>query len=272
MATTGETFQLSARIARLYEERFVPRLFAPWARHVVDAAELAAAERVLDVACGTGIVARTAADRLGSGATVTGLDINENMLDVARRIRPDIEWRHGDALELPVPDAAFDVVLCQAALMFLPDVPRALGEMARVVKPGGRVVVQVWGSLQTQPAYSCFVEVAARHAGPDAVSLLGTYWSLGDIQSLERKLEGAGLDVIERRTRLEPARFDSIDELVRIEMDSTPLGERVTTEVYERILDDSRHALRSFVLPTGEAEIPLRGHVLAARRRPLGRG
>jgi ubiquinone/menaquinone biosynthesis C-methylase UbiE len=265
MSTTIERFQISREIAELYEERFVPRLFRPWARHVVEEAALTAGQRILDVACGTGIVARTAADRLGNGANVVGVDLNENMLAVARRVAPGIEWRAGDAANLPFDDDSFDVVFCQAALMFFPDPVKALREMGRVLRSNGKLVVQVWGSLQAQAAYRVLVEIAATHAGPDAVSMLGAYWRMGDLARLGDQFAEAGLRVSGATTHTEPANFASIDEFVRTEVESTPLVERLTADAYDAILRDARVALASFSNETGVA-IPLVGHVVTACR------
>lgn len=123
----AESFRLSFDAAEAYEATFVPRLFADWVPHLLDAAGVAAGQRILDVACGTGVVAREAADRLGEKGTVVGLDLNEAMLAVARRLRPDLEWRQGDVAALPFRDGSFDVVLCQAGLMFFPDAGQRCG-------------------------------------------------------------------------------------------------------------------------------------------------
>jgi ubiquinone/menaquinone biosynthesis C-methylase UbiE len=98
---------------------------------------------VLDVACGTGVVAREAARRVGPAGAVAGLDRNEGMLAVARRMAPGIAWRHGLAEALPFPDGAFDAVICQFGLMFFEDRGKALGEMWRALRPGGRLAVAV---------------------------------------------------------------------------------------------------------------------------------
>ncbi|MGH2554222.1 MAG: class I SAM-dependent methyltransferase [Actinomycetota bacterium] len=267
MASSMETFQIPLEAAEVYESKFVPRIFGKWAPHIVDAAEIRAGQTVLDVACGTGVVAREAADRMEGQGKVVGLDLNENMLVVARRLRPDIEWRQGDAAELPFPDGSFDAVLCQAALMFVPDPVRALGEMARVVSTDGTVAVQVFGRAEAQPAYVRFVDVAARHVGPEATTLLGTYWSLGDLDKLAVLFEEAGLEITDTRTRVETATWDSIDELIKTEIDGSPLSGRISAEVYQKILEDSREALRSFQSGTGQAEIPLVGHLITARKR-----
>jgi len=135
-----------------YEDYMVPSLFGPWAKVLVEAANPQPGERLLDVACGTGIVARTAASRIGTQGMVAGLDINPDMIAVARTIAERdhlaIEWRTGTAGQLPFSEAEFDLVLCQFGLMFFPDRSASLGEMRRVLKPGGRVLLSVWQGLE----------------------------------------------------------------------------------------------------------------------------
>ena len=266
MTGSVETFQISLDAAETYEKKFVPAVFGEWAPHLIDIAGVAPGHSVLDVACGTGVVARAAADRVGGQGRVVGLDINEGMLQVARRLRPDIEWQRGDAADLPFPGALFDVVLCQASLMFFPDRAQALREMARVVAEEGTVAIQVWASLESQPGFGPFIEVAARHAGSDALDLLGAYWVLGDLDLVAALFEAAGLEITRTRTRVGTARFDSIDEFVKTEVESTPLIDRISDDIYRRILEDSRAALESFTSEEGTAEIPIQGHLISARR------
>ena len=140
----AEAFQITREQAEAYEKLFVPALFAQWAPLMVDIARIADGQRVLDVACGTGVAARTAADRVGATGSVVGLDLNPAMLEVAAATRSDIEWRQGDAAHLPFGDGEFDAVLCQSALFFFPDADAAVAEMARVVRPGGAVAVQTY--------------------------------------------------------------------------------------------------------------------------------
>lgn len=267
MTSDTETFQLSVEMAETYESRFVPRLFGEWAARLVEAAGVSNGQRVLDVACGTGAVARAAAERTGHAGSVVGLDLNDGMLTVARRIRPDLEWRPGDAALLPFPDASFDVVLCQAALMFFPDVEQALREMARVVTPDGVVAVQVWDRREDQPAYRPLIEIVGRHAGPDAVNLVSAYFVRGDLLALVALLGAVGLEVTDTRTETSTMRFGSVDELVAVEVQSTPLGERLSEDVIGWIVEDSRVALRSFGTRDGALDVPIRGHLVVARRR-----
>jgi ubiquinone/menaquinone biosynthesis C-methylase UbiE len=265
MSSSTETFQISAEQAEVYETKFVPAIFAQWAPLLLDATGVKAGQTVMDVACGTGILARTAADRVGVAGKVVGLDLSEGMLTVARRVRPDLEWRQGDAATVPFPDDTFDAVLCQSSMMFFPDATGALREMARVCKPAGNVGVQVYSSLQAQPAYGPWINMVAQHADPDAVDLLSTYWVHGDLDVLRRRFEAAGLDVTAINTITGTARFGSIEEMVRTEVESTPLVDRISDEVYRRILQESSRVLGEFETDSG-AEVPIEGCLVIGRK------
>jgi len=262
---TTETFQISAEQAETYEARFVPAIFAQWAGPVLDLAGVAEGDRVLDVGCGTGVLARAAATRVGPAGTVTGLDMNEAMLRVARRLAPAIDWRQGDASALPLPGSSFDVVACQSALMFFPDATAALREMARVCTPNGSVAVQVYARFADQPAYGPWIEMVAGHAGAEAMSLLGTYWVHGDVSVLTTRFEAAGLDVTNVRSLLGLARFASVQEFVLTEIAATPLGDRITDRVQQRIADESEDVLARYQSQTS-IDLPLAAHIVAARR------
>lgn len=264
--SSTETFQIPLEAAETYEERFVPALFAEWAPVIVEAAGVAPGQNVLDVACGTGIVTRTIADLLGGDGEVVGLDLNDSMLTVARRVRPDIEWRQGDVGDIPFPDGQFDVVTCQMALMFFPDRIRALSEMARVAKAGGTVAVLVPSSLDAQPAWGPFVDVAARHAGPEALSLLSTYWSCGDLAELRGQFSDAGLELRSVVTRIGTAHFPSVDALVTAEVESTPLIERIDDDVYGKIKEETRVVLDPFTTSSGALEAPIECHIVTGTR------
>jgi len=260
-----ESFQIPLEAAEAYEAAFVPAFFAQWAPILCDAAAVTAGQRILGVACGTGIVARTAADRVGA-TNVVGVDLNEAMLTVARRVRPDIDWRQGDAAALPLDDGSFDTVLCQMALMFFPDPVRALQEIARVAGTDGTVAVLVPSSLDAQPAYGPFVDIAARQAGSEARSLLSTYFACGDLGDLTTLFDKAGLRSPTTATHLGIARFPSVDALVTTEVDSTPLGERISADVRHQIRDGARDILAPFTSGDGGLEAPFEVHVVTARR------
>jgi ubiquinone/menaquinone biosynthesis C-methylase UbiE len=266
-SNTSESFQIPLAAAERYETAFVPNFFAQWAPTLCQAGGVAPGRRVLDVACGTGIVARTAAELTGSGTGIVGIDLNEAMLSVARKIRADIEWRQADAASLPFTDRSFDVVLSQMALMFLPDRPAAIGEMARVVSEFGTVAVIVPGALDRQPAFEPFVELASRLVGPDAVSLLTTYFVCGELAELTAMFESAGLAVTASRTVPGTYAAPSIDAAVRTEVESTPLIERIDEATYQRLREETVEIWRPFVGADGSLAAPFESVLVAASRR-----
>jgi ubiquinone/menaquinone biosynthesis C-methylase UbiE len=258
-----ETFQLTETMAAAYEDFFVPRFFAQWVPHLLDATEVTAGQRVLDVACGTGIVARGAAER---GATVTGADLNPAMLTVARRVAPDLEWRQGDAAALPCEDGEFDVALCQMAMMFFPDPVAVLRELRRVVRPGGAVAYLVPGTLEVNPPYQVFVDVVSRNAGAEGRALVTTYFALGDPDRLAGFARDAGLEVTAVEQPAGRTRFGSVDEFVAVELDSTPLGSRLDEPTRARITEECRAGLAAYVNDTGELAFAFACVLVAARR------
>lgn len=189
--TTG--WQLEESGPDAYERYLVPPLFAPWAERLIDRVELQRRDRVLDVGCGTGIVARRVASRVGDEGTVVGLDVNDGMLDVAKATAAEdrlaIEWRQGDATELAFADEAFDVVVSQQALQFLPDPGTALREINRVLAPGGRVAVSVWRPLEFNPGYVELADALAEYVGDDAGVMMRSpfpTWDRDDLRALAR--------------------------------------------------------------------------------------
>lgn len=268
MTTTdpSESFQIPVEAAEMYESAFVPAFFAQWAPILCGAAGIAPGQRVLDVACGTGVVARTAADLVGPEGRVVGVDLNEAMLTVAHRVRPDVEWRRGDAADLPFDDGTFDAAVCQMALMFFPDRAAALREMSRVVRAGGTVAVAVPARLEAQAAFEPFVAMAARHAGPEAVSLLSAYFVCGDLDDLAGLVESAGLRVVRAEVHTGTYRAPSVDAFVTTEVESTPLAERIGDDVYQRIRAGAHEVLAPFTAADGSVAAPFETNVVAAHR------
>ena len=150
-------WQLEGSAPELYQRYLVPAITTKWAEDLVNRAQPRADEAVLDVACGTGVVARLAAK---TRANVTGLDLNGGMLTVARGVPSEgapIEWKEGSALDLPFPADRFDVVLCQLGLQFFPDQGRALREMRRVLRQSGRAALSVYSAIERTPGANAFV-------------------------------------------------------------------------------------------------------------------
>ncbi|MFC5731401.1 MULTISPECIES: class I SAM-dependent methyltransferase [Nocardioides] len=262
-----ETFQITREQAQTYDDQFVPALFAQWAPQLVDCARVRPGQSVLDVACGTGVVAKAARAVVGSAGRVVGADLNPAMLEVARDARPDLEWAQGDAEDLPFADAEFDVALCQSGLFFFADPGRAVAEMARVVAPGGLVGLQTYASLAEQPAYGPFVDLIARHTGPEARALLGTYWSHGDLDDLLRLTSAAGLSLVESRSSLGVAVFPTAGAVADTEIQATPLADRITPETHALIVADTEKLLGQYADESGRVQVPIRATLVAARKQ-----
>jgi SAM-dependent methyltransferase len=243
MMSEREAWQVADDAAVLYEQSFVPAIFAGSAVLLADLAAIGRGERVLDVGCGTGVVAREAARRVGAEGRVVGLDLNPRMLAVARRVAPEIEWRQGDAAELPFEDGAFDVVASQYAFMFFPDPVRALREMWRVLAPRGRLAVAVCGPLAHTSGYRALAEVAERVCTPEVVELLKSPFALGDKARLAELARSAGLDGANVQTLECPVRFPSIDALVHTEIKASPIRDVIDDRSFAALLEGAREAL-----------------------------
>lgn len=180
-----------------YEKYFVPAIGLPLAHDLIEVADLHPGHRVLDVACGTGIVTRLAAERIGASGSVAGLDVNACMLDVARAAAPPdtkITWYETSAEAMPLPDASFDVVLCQLGLQFIPKRLAALREMRRVLAPDGHAVVSVPGPI---PAlFASLAEALAEHVHRDAADFVRVVFSLYDGGELRELFSAAGFDTV----------------------------------------------------------------------------
>jgi ubiquinone/menaquinone biosynthesis C-methylase UbiE len=218
-----------------YERYFVPAIGAPLAHDLIELAELRPGEHVLDVACGTGVVTRLAAERVGDSA-VAGVDVNPGMLEVARNAAPDaaIEWHEASAEALPLGDATFDVVLCQMGLQFFPDRQGALREMQRVLRPGGRVVLNVPGP--TPPLLAVLEQALRRHIGPEAGGFVATVFSLHDTEEVRLLLEGARFTDVQTRSERKTLRVPRPEDFLWQYVYSTPIADAANK------LDEDRRA------------------------------
>ena len=239
--------------ATIYQDQVVPALMEEWAPRVVAAAGIRLGQRVLDVACGTGVLARAAAIRTGSSGLVTGLDLSPRMLAVAARLSPTLTWQEGSAEALPFPDEAFDVVVSQFGLMFVPDPTLALREMLRVLTPGGRLAVAVWASLSDTPAYEAEVAIVERLAGAAAGAPLRAPFILGDQARFAEHFRAAGISGATIAMHQGRGKFPSIRTMV--ELDLRVLLPMMDVALEEAQIDEIlRHAeadLRPFVTEEG---------------------
>lgn len=203
--------------AEVYEDYLVPGVHDRWACLLLNYARPAAGEHVLDLACGTGIVARRIAPYLGPDGRVLGLDISADMLAVANRQAPPpgapITWVQGEAASLP--EGPFDLVTCQQGVQFFADRAAALRETRRVLRPGGRCVLNVFRDLERQSLYRPLFEAVARHVARP-VEELATPYSLGSADALRALLLAAGYDQVEIAAEACFVRFPSPERFLAL--------------------------------------------------------
>ena len=244
-ATNG--WPLTAAAARAYEQHVVARLHGPWARELVTLAELEKGERALDVACGTGAVARLVAQKLGPNAVI-GVDGNPQML--------------------PFEDAAFDVVFCQQGVQFFSDRLGGLREMYRVLAPGGRVLLAVCTSLDRNPYILALAETLAAHVSQEAAQIMTGVCSLGSRDELANLLRAGGFDDVTIQRERKPAHFPLPEKFLFQHLAALPIAEavdRLTPDAKAALVDEMSTRVRGYVGTAG-LSVPFEVHLGRARR------
>ena len=238
--------------AEVYEQYLGPSISDPWTRVLLEYAAPRNGERALDVACGTGSVARRVAPLVGAEGKVVALDINPDMLAVARAlpapVGATIEWREGNAMELPLPDGVFNLVLCQQGLQFFPDRAASLRQMRRVMTDGGRVVLSVWQALQHHQVYEALFAATTRRLGAP-ISDVALSFSLSDAGELRALLTAAGLQRVEVTPRSLDIHLHSPERFVEL----TVLGAATSIPAFAHLDVAARAALVEAVTAETEA-------------------
>jgi SAM-dependent methyltransferase len=249
--------------AEIYDELFVPALFAQWGPRVTDAAAVRPGQRVLDVGCGTGVLTCAVADRVGPNGYVVGLDPNAQMLAVANRKSQSITWQLGRAEALPFDDFSFDVVVSQFALMFVESQSVTIAEMLRVLRPGGRLAVAVWDSLDQVPGYLALAELLRELFGDDVAGSMYAPFTLGDRCELLRLFAGAGAPGAEVRTYPGAVSFASIDAMISTERACVwTLGGMLNDQQFARLRQRAQGALQHFVRSDGSVQFDCPAHIV----------
>lgn len=254
--------------AKAYEERLVPALFQDVAKHLAEAAKVHTGQDVLDVACGTGILARAITRQYENLGSVTGLDLNPGMLAVAQRKAPGIDWQKGDAEALPFKDRSFDVVVSQFGLMLFPSPTLALQEMYRVLRPKGRLVVAVFGSINRVPAYEAMSTVFGRMVDPAVGEALRGPFALGDTRRLSALFASAGISTPDIRTLETTARFPGVREMALADIKGWfPFADiHLDEPTINAVVEEAEAALEPFCTDSGMVEFQVPVHVLSAQK------
>src|SRR5437667_6132081 len=265
-----ERWQLSGNAAEFYE-RYVGLLMQPWVQCLVAVAALQPAEHVLDVACGTGFVARLAAERVRAKGRVVGIDLNASMIEAARAASGHdaevrIEWRTGDAGALPFENDVFDVVLCQQGVQFFPDRVHALREMRRVLRVGGRLAFTVWSAIGDTPYHASLADALARHLSAEAASMARAPYALHDAVELHGLVASAGFRNVNVRPTIKTTTLPLPAEFVPGHLAALPMAQeiaRLSTERRNALVEEITEALSAYV-DRGQLIFPAGVHVVTA--------
>ena len=257
-----EKGQVAASAAEIYEEFFVPALFVDWPQRVLGAAKVQAGESVLDVACGTGILAREAKKWVGAEGEVAGVDINEDMLAVARQKGFGITWELGTAESLPFPAESFDRVVSQFGLMFFEDQVKALAEMKRVLRPGGMAAVAVWALLAETPGYAVVAEILNELFGATVAQSIEAPYSLGEKDKLSSLFGEAGIHDMTIHTMNGQACFPSIEAWIYTDIKGWTLADVIDEVAYERLQEYAPQKLAQFVQADGSVAFAAPAHIV----------
>lgn len=260
--------------AETYEEFMVPVLFQPWVMRLLDAAKPQPGERVLDVACGTGVVARAVRPLVGPSSSVCGIDLSPDMLDVARKTASregiPIEWKQGRAEELPFESETFDLALCQFALMFFADSQTSLTEMRRVLASSGRIALSVFQSIELHPFYQALDEAIARRLGTSGVRDI---FSLGDTDLLMSMMVEAEYVDVTIDSQSQTAVFRNPEGFLAGEIDvdtaAIPAMGNLEASTREELIRDLKVDMEAplrEVTRNGQVELSFRVFIVAARK------
>ena len=253
---------------RGYEALYVKALFQTWTKHLLEGAAVSTGDHVLDIACGTGVLTRSALQNVGVDGRVVGADVAPGMLAAAKEIEPDIEWIEAPAESLPFEDASFERVVSQFGMMFFADRQKSAHEMFRVLKPEGTLAIAVWNSVSENPAYKEVIAILDDEISPEAGDALRLPFNLGDSGEIAPLLEKAGFMNIHAQTRREEAHFASAAQMVEAELRGwLPLFDIMLDEpAIEKVLATADRRLAQYKTNDGSVRFPTSAHIITAQK------
>ena len=263
MADTG---QVTSSAAEIYDEFLPAAMFNQWVPRVLERVGVAPGMRVLDVACGTGVLAIGAADAVKPNGSVVGLDLNPGMLAVANQKAPHIDWREGPAEALAFDEASFDAVVSQFGLMFFQDKPLAIREIVRVLRPGGRFAIAVWDTLDRVPGYAALTHLLGRLFGEEAAESLRAPYSLGDTKAIASLFSAAGVADVQITTLDGIARYPSIRDWMHIDIRGWTLADEIDDAQFELLVSEAEKELAQFITGSGAVEFSSPAHIATATK------
>ena len=264
--TVQERGQVTSSAAEIYDQFYLPALFRQWTPFMINAAKIRSGYDVLDVACGTGVLARDIYPHVGRAGSVTGLDVNDGMLAVARKSEPEIEWIADKAEQLPFEDDRFDAVVSQFGMMFFEDRNAAVAEMVRVLKPGQQLAVAVWDGLETTPGYCDLVGILDRLFGSEVAQGLRSPYNMGDREMFKAYFDVPELADVIVETHVGSTNFDSIQEWVFTDVKGWVMSEAFGDAEMALLLKEAETSLAKYADDHGRVKFDAPAHLLSARK------
>ncbi len=255
----SETGQVSEDAAKIYEEVYLPSLFQEWCPLAMQAANINAGDKVVDIACGTGALTIAVAERVGLEGRTVGIDINEGMLNIARLKSSTIEWFNAPAEKLPFSDNNFNCIVSQFGLMYFEDQKTAVHEMIRVLMPGGSLAVTVWNKLDSNPGLAAEEYLWQQLFGEEVDE---TPYSLGDKKALRSLFEISSVSDIQIHTHEGIARFDSIKDWIHTGAKGWTEDDALTDDELKLLLDTAEKELTRFKTQQGTVTFPTSAHIV----------
>lgn len=259
--STPDEMGLTPDAALGYEQFFVPAIFHQWPARIISAAAITTSDDVLDVGCGTGALTREVVKSAGSA---TGLDLSESMLGVARQVCPTVTFQQGNVAELPFDDSSFDAVVSAFMLMFVPDPKQAVGEMRRVLRPGGRLAAGIWQGLDNNPVYDALVESTREVVDDKSADSMAWPFTMGDVDRLSDILGVDGVGDVSIEPHDGYAKFPSVEDLVSVEIQAWLLADSVSPGQIAEIAAKLRSKYSDFANSDGPIEFPLNAFIVSA--------
>jgi len=253
-----------------YDRYLGPVLFHGFADDLAGRLEVKSGIRVLETACGTGIVSRRLAERLRGVGSLVATDLNEAMIAYAQKQAPapHVEWQPADATRLPFPDESFDAAVCQFGLMFFPDKAAGIREAFRVLKPGGQYLFNVWDILAKNPAARIAHETAGRFFPADPPNFYCVPYSLHDPAPVRQWLEGAGFTRIEVTHVATQGSSPSAAEAAIGLIEGNPISAAIVERRADALEEVKQSVAAAVAAELGDppVRIPLHAVVFSARR------
>lgn len=262
--STPDEMGLTPDAALGYEQFFVPAIFHQWPAKIISTAAIADNDDVLDIGCGTGALTREVAKRVAGRGRVTGIDLSESMLGVARQVCPSVTFQQGSAGELPFDTSSFDAVVSAFMLMFVPNPEQAIAEMRRVLRPKGRIVASVWQGLDNNPVYAALVEATREVVDDKSADSMAWPFTMGEAGKLTDLFHAEELSDVSIAAHDGYAEFPSVEDLVGIEIRAWLLADSVSEDQIADIAMKLRENYPDFAQSSGPIKFPLNALIARA--------